>query len=253
MTDQIFRRYARIPRFGQHEIQSPVPSQDHPQAPAFNPSRQPDIPVPVRAERRPFMNQGDNPGTQLTPQEIADVRSVFDSRPVSAFDFYWEDCFFDGLREMPAYTVPKGFTCVIRSVNVAIFAQAGGAATMTDFGDLNTSGVVGVTVPQLQMHVDGAPTPMWTQYGHMINANTGASVRGVPIYGALIGCVEIPCFIVVPGGSTFSIFIPNFIDNVFGLTFHNTYAQYYGNMLPASGKDVQQDVASQEPMPVTGA
>jgi hypothetical protein len=232
--DGRFPIYGKMPRFiREREHQSPVPSQDQPLERPFDPSQHPDIPVPVRTTNKPFMNQSENPGADMGMQDIADVRSVYDARPIMAYDWYWEDQFFDGIRVLPAYRVPDGYVLVLKEVMVEIFPQSGGVAPMTAFGDLDTTGVVGVTVPKLQILVDGVASPRWTPYGSVQNAFLGTSVSGVPIFNALICHVEIPTFIIIEGGSDVTIFIPNFIDNALGGTFHNTYASYYGNLLLA--------------------
>lgn len=237
---RMFRHWSGIPRFlNEPEHQSAIPSQDHPQTPPFDPRQQPDIKAPIRTTRKPFMTQGE--GGNTIPRGIADVRSVYDSRPLFGYDFYWEDAFADGDRQTAAFIVPNGYTFVLRQVGVEIFRNANtSAGRITQWGGPVDIDPTLVTVPKLQIHVDGASTPLWTPF-------SPSGLTGVPIQNALITGIEIETFIVIPEGSSFTIFIPNFTQSG---AFFDTFAYYQGNALLNVGSDVAREVTSQEPLPV---
>lgn len=258
--DRIFTRYSRLPRFAQREMQSPVPSQDHPQAPAFNPNAQPDMKPHIRTDRRPFMVQGDNPqSAELTPEQLTDVRHIFDSRPLFGFDWYWEEQFFEGIRQADPFTVPDGFTYVLRQLGVEIFRQSFNAAGTSGF-EMNAWGGIAVDmasqsnlIPKLQIVVDGIPTPQWTPYAQVTDPTSGDTMQGVPLFSALTSIVEIETFIIIPAGSTFSIFIPDYISrDANPPTFFefSTLVRYQGVAIQSGGSDPRLDIANQTPLPV---
>jgi hypothetical protein len=263
VKDRIFRTYSRIPRFAQRELQSPVESQDHPQAPAFNPARQPDMKPPIRTTQRPFMQQGSDPATAaLTPDQLTDIRHIFDSRPLYAFDWYWEEQFYTGIRQAQAFQVPDGFTYVLRQVGIEIMRQSFNAAGESGF-ELSEWGSIEVDldsqsqlIPKLQILVDGIPTPQWTPYSQVLDPTTGDRMQGVPLFTALNSMVQIETFVIVPAGSTITIFVPDFISpdsNPPTFFEFSTYVQYQGVALQTQGSDPRLDIANQTPLPVVGS
>ena len=238
------RRLRRFPFTGFERLgrQSDLPGDPMPRVP-FDPSKQPDIRAPYRTDYSPSLTDNEAGGAGA-PTPMSDVRHVFDSRPLMAYDFYWEDFFEDGIRATPAFTVPDGNVFVLRQLAIEMYPNqsSGGAGfDISPFGDMGTPGA-GVTTPKLRILVDDVPTNIWTQYGP-------SGLNGVPLYNAFAGSLVIPTFVIVGPGSTFTIFIPNFIDPAGG-TNCNTYVHYYGNMLLASGRDIVQEAANAKPLPV---
>jgi hypothetical protein len=272
MTDfrRQFPRFTRLPRGvmpSQNEIQSSVPSQ-HPQTlPPFNPASQPDMPVPVRTTRRPYMNQGENPGVDLTPQEMADVRHVWDSRPINGYDFWLEDR-FSCLPATPAsfasflggYNVPDGYNLFLRHLSVSIWPSddpalyVGGGGTgaaannfMTKTGPLGVSFQLNA-VPKMSLLIDGSPTPYWTAINQAPN---GGSLPGIPLLNPGLYDYEIPCFVPVAGGSNVSAsftieLAANAIDPWIIMV------QYYGNLISDTGRTLANEAGNGEPLPVVG-
>lgn len=241
------------PRFGRPpENQSSMPSQQESVAVSgvpFNPVNQPDIRRPYNTNLEPDNIAGE--GGASIPSQMADVRSIYDSRPVNGFDFYWEEQFNDGNRDTPAFVVPEGFVFVLRQIDIDIYANDGTSGTASRLnilgGDPNDSvGAGNVNIPKLQVHVDGVSTPLWTNVGGILDAG-GNVVRGVPLWGFATTTKSLQMFVVIGSGSTFTIFIPIFTQT--GSLF-NTHVRYYGNMLLAHGIQKEFEIASNDPLPI---
>src|SRR5258705_12933644 len=115
--------------------QSAVPSQqDVPgYARPFDPSGHPDM-------QRSFL---------ATKEDVApffDVRAVHDSRPLFAYDYYWEEQFADGLRQPPIQVVLQGWTFLLRALTIEFFPGISVACTgvMTVSRDMFNLGVGGM-------------------------------------------------------------------------------------------------------------
>jgi hypothetical protein len=247
------RGFTRFPRFG-NIPQSDLPGEKAQSSrTAFTPKKQPDIFNPYRTQNAPDMSGGgENPIG--TPEQMLDVRHVYDSRPLFSYDFWWEEQFYDGIRQANPIVVPEGQTWVLRQVELDITRLGGGTGFEIDFwgGNPLDLGFDSNFFVLLQILVDGVPTPQWTPYGSVEDPSLpGESLRGVPLLNALVGPVSIPTFIIVASGQSISVNIPNFIDTV-GTDF-NTIAKYYGNVLQSGGSDARLDVLNQTPLPVKGS
>jgi hypothetical protein len=263
ITQQFLRRYLRIPRGAmQSETQSPIPSQDQPIAPPFNPGLQPDMKQPVRTTRRPFMNQGDDPiaRTPMTPDNTGDVRHVWDSRPINGYDVYFTDAFIPNptfAAQLGGYNVPVGYNFFLRHITVSIWPNSGGA-------DNEVLNILGPTTQtfllapftnsdvQMSLLVDGSPTPYWTAPNNMANGSDPVNNAGLSgISMVPLGCddIEIPCFIPVPSGSNvtaafFAASLP------LGIDAWRIFVHYYGNLISDTGRAITNEAGNADPLPV---
>ena len=258
ITQQFPHLFRRVPRGGHHELQSPVPSQDQPVGVPFNPALQPDMKAPVRTTNRPFMQQSDSgdTGPQL-PTELADVRHVFDSRPVSGYDFWFEDR-FQGLGNNNApggvfgptlggYRVPDGYNLFLRRINVSLWVNP-----------FNTTGTNKAWAPnalfqleyapKMSILVDGAATPFWSSVNQIPN---GVGLPGIPLMFPTMQDYEIPCFIPIASGS---LMTANFVIEGAGATndMDNfvVFVQYYGNLIADTGRSLANEAGNGDPLPV---
>lgn len=206
--------------------QSSVPSQYMPVPPPFDPSQQPDL------RRGP-------------PPNVVDwgiVRATFDSRPPRAYDFYWQDAFYAGVSQTNGYTVPIGWILIVRSILVSAFPAPTGDDLHNfpiDQWGFNNNGAVGNNA-SFQILIDGSPTPNFTITG---------GLPGIPIFDITSGDVEIPCFVLVGSGSNLNVFVD--LRNISGdNTQYNINVHYYGNLLFATGRAIENEVGNADPAPV---
>lgn len=260
-----FRVRRIVPRFAHSvaEIQSAVPSQDHPLGVPFNPGLQPDMKAPVRTIRRPFMQQGDNPdqGPQL-PDDLADVRHVWDARPPNAYDIWFEDRFQGSGNNNTAgvfgptlggYRVPDGYNLFLRKMNISVwanpFAIAAIGATNQAWAP-NTLFQLEFT-PKLSVLVDGAATPFFTAANSFPIIDPNFPPPGIPLMFPTMHDYEIPCFIPVAGGS---VVTANFVIDGPGATNVPDnfifFVQYHGNLISDTGRSLSNEVGNSDPLPV---
>jgi hypothetical protein len=203
--------------------QSSVPSQRSPVPPAFDPSMNPDMQFEAR---------------EGVP-DIAIVRATFDSRPPYAYDFFWEDFWFLSIPfNSPTpngYTVPLGYNLILREITISIYLD-GGQPLISAFGDWAVGGD-GVPPPPLQILIDGIQTPNFT-------------AGQVLLYDAFFSDVQVPTFILVPGGSTVVVNLPGITDLSLGVGGFNTYVHYSGNILVDTGRNLVNEVGNKYPLPV---
>jgi hypothetical protein len=232
----------------------------------FNPVNQPDIRRPYPTEPGAIPVSGDAAtGGVVAPRQLADVRHIWDARPVDGYDFWLEDRF----SAQPAtpgtfapvlggYRVPTGFNLFLRNLAVsiwpnldpAIYAGGGGTGTavnnfMTLGGPLNVAFQLNA-VPKMSVLVDGAATPYWTQIGQTPN---GAALPGVPLFNPGLYDYEFDTFIPVPGGSlvTAAFTIELAADQIDAWII---MVQYRGNLIADTGRSLLQEAGNGEPLPV---
>jgi hypothetical protein len=211
--------------------QSSVPSQQSPTPAAFDPSHQPDM-------------------TSLPPTSfpsLSIVRASFDSRPVNAYDWYWQDKYAQGvsikgpgLGFLGGYTVPDGYTLILRHLSISVFPNGGEvfvAPLMTPYGDTDEGAFV-----SLFININGAGAPSWTQTDPINQSN-------VSLFDLFTGEVEIPTFVLIGSGNYLNIAIPTIIsaDGV-ALTKFNTTIRYYGNMILSTGRALVGEVGNTDPL-----
>jgi hypothetical protein len=200
--------------------QSPVPSQDMPVPPPFDPRYQPDV-----------FN-----GAPPDVVDIGIVRSVFDSRPVNAFDFHWEET-YNGTSAAVHYTVPQGYLAITRRFEISVYP----AVTNTGVHTLGINGYGDAANPgspanaNLQILINGAPTPYWTP-------NT-LGFGGVPTFDLEAADLAFNAFVLVDENQTLSIAIPGVTND--GSTI--TYVHYYGNLIRKTGRTLNNEVGNGDP------
>lgn len=202
--------------------QSSVPSQHSPVPRAFDPSRNPDM---------QFQAQEGVP-------DVSIVRATYDSRPPYAYDFFWEDFWNASVPfNAPApngYTVPLGYNLVLRKLNILVVPQ--GQAVISTFGDWLVGGD-GIPPPALQILVNGVQTPNFT-------------VGKVNLYDIFFAEIEVPVFVLVPGGSTVVVNLPGITDLTLGVGGFNVYVHYSGNVLLDTGRNLVFEIGNKTPLPV---
>lgn len=202
--------------------QSAVPSQRVRVPPAFDPSMNPDMQFEAR---------------EGVP-DIAIVRATFDSRPPYAYDFFWEDFWFNSLPfNTPTpngYTVPLGYNLILRELVISVYPQ--GQALINQFGDWAVGGD-GVPPIPLQILIDGIQTPNFT-------------AGRVFLYDIFFSDIQVPTFILVPGGSTVVVNLPGVTDLTLGVGGFDTYVHYSGNILVDTGRNIVNEVGNKFPLPV---
>jgi hypothetical protein len=224
-----FRRLDRYPSgfsnsWGNN--QSSVPSQNAPVPAAFDPVMKP--------ARMP------TPPTGFPSDTI--VRATYDSRPLNAYDFFFEEFFLGGTPFNGAgtsgYVVPPGYVLILREIVIAGYNTGVNSAIMNPFGGWDTAD--GIIPPFLRILVDGAQTPSFAP-------------GNLQLLDFFITDVQIPCFIPISGGSRLQVILPLFAQDDpagLGITPFDTFVHYFGNMLLSTGRDTSAEVGNAEPEPV---
>ena len=220
-----------------------LPSQQNPVPPPFDPSQHPDT------IKQP-------PPLQL---DLSIVRYVMDSRPPFAWDFYWQEFNLDTGGNVPivggqiqqtvGYNVPDGYTLLLRSVGVEFDTIETQNATFLA-GPLNDFGTVNPglwPLMSLQCLVNNSAAQGWPPQSTTANNQTVAG--GIPLPDIYTDDIEVPCFIVVPGGSNVRAQIkPSFAG--FDPSTNNALIcfSYHGTMLFSTGRETYREVGNADPL-----
>lgn len=199
--------------------QSPVPSQHGPMA---NLPYSPDLPLGVSPQ--PDTTPGYAPANGYTAY-------VWDSRPAMSQDFFQCVTLVQD-SPIPGFTVPLGYTGILRSVSVNIYnnnSTATGAIMDVHGHPFNDPTFTA------SIDVDGVPQIGFT---------------GIDLTEAAFGTAEIPCFVLASEGQTFTLGLD--LVNL-GPPFANWFITFYGQLLVSTGRALTLECTNEYPLPVTMA
>jgi len=233
--------------------QSPVPSQHDGTPQPYYPAYPADLIPPQQA--------------RTTPDNLAIVRSHFDSRPVNAFDMYFEDAFFDSgpASWMQGYTVPQGYTFVLRRLGLQLLPSEAIAAN-TPGGPLQNQWMPridpygniiqflandGGRFATLQVTVNGVATQISLLSSNAPVKSVNTSNGGIGLFHLGYGEYEIDTFLLAQENSNVNVIVDPLTDTpgAFPSGF-NLYVQYYGNLLLSDGRQTTMQVGNPDPEPV---
>ena len=238
--------------------QSPVPSQNNATPKPYYPAYPADL---IQRSAR------------TSPDNLAIVRAQFDSRPVNAFDMYFEDAYFDAgpVSWMAGYTVPQGYTLILRRLGLQLLPSEAIAAN-TPAGPLQNQWMPridpygniiqfltadGGRFATLQITVNGVATPISILSSNApyksVNGGTGGG-GGIGLFHLGYGEYEVDTFLTASENSVVNIIVDPLTDTLGAFpSGFNLYVQYYGNLLLSDGRQTTLQVGNGDPEPVRQA
>lgn len=201
------------------------------------PSQQAPVPLPYDPSRKPQ--------SQFSPPSVVPSRSIvrntFDSRPVNAYDWYWEDRFEAASPSiLGGYTVPNGYLLILRMLIISIYpantADLINIETMDGFGNQ----ILGSTA-NLFININDAGAQTWTQTDP-INQNP------VNLFDYNLADIQIETFVLIGANNNLNISINGVTTPAAAATRFITNVRYYGNMLLSSGRTLVGEVGNPDPL-----
>lgn len=184
-----------------------------------------DIPPAINALRK-IANKEQSTGQGVLSPPTADVRSVFDSRPVNGQDFYLTGTVqinAQNVRYSTIWTVPTGYFAIVRSFRFSPDAEPAAISPLP-------SAVISPVRPVITFAVNGIMVPGIANVRMDVTNNR-----------------EFPCFFYASPGDTITLFMDYQTEINIAADPFPVFAELYGNYLLASGIPPQYEVGNYKP------